>query len=299
MPSRVARLRLAQAVENQFDTSVVAAFEAILASSRRQLSDCHEARSSVRVSRRWRSRLTRPPRQGSPSAPPEVVDSQLASASAVRDRMPELVVDVTHVHLHGFDRDEQPLRDLAVLEALAQQVVDLALPCRTGSRPGRARWLDRSRSIAARSLSDARPTMYPAVSDRLRVSKKRSEKVGTCAVARHDVVDGACLPGSGQDRRISSSGVRSRAFNAVTAAMHFAEHGRFDRPCGLRGCDRGELPCFVETPDATPTQARATTTPRRACREVIADRSGGSRPQASATLPSWSSARTRPAYTAC
>ncbi len=33
MPARVARLRLAQAVENQFDTSVVAAFEAILATS--------------------------------------------------------------------------------------------------------------------------------------------------------------------------------------------------------------------------------------------------------------------------
>jgi putative nucleotidyltransferase with HDIG domain len=33
MPSRVARLRLAQAVEGQFDTSVVAAFEAILAAS--------------------------------------------------------------------------------------------------------------------------------------------------------------------------------------------------------------------------------------------------------------------------
>ena len=31
MPSRVARLRLAQAVESQFDTSVVAAFEAMLA----------------------------------------------------------------------------------------------------------------------------------------------------------------------------------------------------------------------------------------------------------------------------
>ena len=31
MPSRVARLRLAQAVESQFDTSVVAAFEALLA----------------------------------------------------------------------------------------------------------------------------------------------------------------------------------------------------------------------------------------------------------------------------
>lgn len=33
MPSRVARLRLAQAVESQFDTSVVAAFEAVLAGS--------------------------------------------------------------------------------------------------------------------------------------------------------------------------------------------------------------------------------------------------------------------------
>jgi len=33
MPSRVARLRLAQAVDSQFDTSVVAAFEAILASA--------------------------------------------------------------------------------------------------------------------------------------------------------------------------------------------------------------------------------------------------------------------------
>ena len=31
MPSRVARLRLAQAVDSQFDTTVVAAFEAILA----------------------------------------------------------------------------------------------------------------------------------------------------------------------------------------------------------------------------------------------------------------------------
>ena len=32
MPSRVARLRLAQAVDSQFDTTVVACFEAILAS---------------------------------------------------------------------------------------------------------------------------------------------------------------------------------------------------------------------------------------------------------------------------
>jgi putative nucleotidyltransferase with HDIG domain len=33
MPSQVARIRLAQAVESQFDTTVVAAFEAVLASS--------------------------------------------------------------------------------------------------------------------------------------------------------------------------------------------------------------------------------------------------------------------------
>jgi HD-GYP domain-containing protein (c-di-GMP phosphodiesterase class II) len=33
MPSQVARIRLAQAVESQFDTAVVAAFEAVLASS--------------------------------------------------------------------------------------------------------------------------------------------------------------------------------------------------------------------------------------------------------------------------
>jgi len=33
MPSRVARLRLAQAVDSQFDTAVVAAFEAILTSA--------------------------------------------------------------------------------------------------------------------------------------------------------------------------------------------------------------------------------------------------------------------------
>jgi HD-GYP domain-containing protein (c-di-GMP phosphodiesterase class II) len=33
LPSRVARMRLAQAVETQFDTTVVAAFEAILAAA--------------------------------------------------------------------------------------------------------------------------------------------------------------------------------------------------------------------------------------------------------------------------
>ena len=52
MPSRVARLRLAQAVESQFDTSVVAAFEAILAGAP---TDYREGRAV-----------------GEPSAPPAV-----------------------------------------------------------------------------------------------------------------------------------------------------------------------------------------------------------------------------------
>ena len=43
MPSRVARLRLAQAVETQFDTAVVAAFEAILAGADERYRTAHGA----------------------------------------------------------------------------------------------------------------------------------------------------------------------------------------------------------------------------------------------------------------
>jgi putative nucleotidyltransferase with HDIG domain/uncharacterized protein (TIGR03382 family) len=42
MPSRVARLRLAQAVETQFDTSVVAAFEAVLAGASEEYKGGHQ-----------------------------------------------------------------------------------------------------------------------------------------------------------------------------------------------------------------------------------------------------------------
>jgi HD-GYP domain-containing protein (c-di-GMP phosphodiesterase class II) len=44
MPSRVARLRLAQAVETQFDTSVVAAFEALLVSGDEDYRMANKAR---------------------------------------------------------------------------------------------------------------------------------------------------------------------------------------------------------------------------------------------------------------
>jgi hypothetical protein len=51
MPSRVARLRLAQGVETQFDTGVVAAFEAILAGASEdyRLGLAPEFRSAVQA----------------------------------------------------------------------------------------------------------------------------------------------------------------------------------------------------------------------------------------------------------
>lgn len=60
MPSRVARLRLAQAVESQFDTSVVAAFEAILATAtedyRLGRGEAFDLPSSLRASSESRER---------------------------------------------------------------------------------------------------------------------------------------------------------------------------------------------------------------------------------------------------
>jgi putative nucleotidyltransferase with HDIG domain len=50
MPSRVARLRLAQAVESQFDTAVVAAFEAILAGAGESYREGARSRFSLRAS---------------------------------------------------------------------------------------------------------------------------------------------------------------------------------------------------------------------------------------------------------
>jgi hypothetical protein len=69
MPSRVARLRLAQAVETQFDTAVVAAFEAILAG----------AREDYRLARDADFMLTESPEVL--EAPVETVVERLYSAS--------------------------------------------------------------------------------------------------------------------------------------------------------------------------------------------------------------------------
>jgi HD-GYP domain-containing protein (c-di-GMP phosphodiesterase class II) len=70
MPSRVARLRLAQAVETQFDTAVVAAFEAILAG----------ANEGYRLARDADFMLTDSPQEES-EPPVEVVAERLYSAS--------------------------------------------------------------------------------------------------------------------------------------------------------------------------------------------------------------------------
>ena len=66
MPSQVAGLRLAQAVESQFDTSVVAAFEAILAGANEEVPDLASASISSARNRTaaasWPPRPTRPDR---------------------------------------------------------------------------------------------------------------------------------------------------------------------------------------------------------------------------------------------
>jgi putative nucleotidyltransferase with HDIG domain len=67
MPSRVARLRLAQAVESQFDTAIVAAFEAILT----------VASEDYRLARAPEFRLT-------PSATPEIDNDGVADFEAAR-----------------------------------------------------------------------------------------------------------------------------------------------------------------------------------------------------------------------
>ena len=51
MPSRVARLRLAQAVESQFDTTVVAAFEALLAGASTEYLSGADANFAVEAQR--------------------------------------------------------------------------------------------------------------------------------------------------------------------------------------------------------------------------------------------------------
>ena len=71
MPSRVARLRLAQAVDTQFDTSVVAAFEAVLAMATEPYRTATLARVHFRVAAR----------RGSLNQNPRTIDSSVSAFS--------------------------------------------------------------------------------------------------------------------------------------------------------------------------------------------------------------------------
>jgi putative nucleotidyltransferase with HDIG domain len=105
MPSRVARLRLAQAVESQFDTSVVAAFEAILAGS----NDGYRvgAGAGFAFDRQWAS--------------PELVEMARGDESSLGTRTDaELFENVAEMNLHGHLADEQSLSYTPVRKALGQ-----------------------------------------------------------------------------------------------------------------------------------------------------------------------------------
>ncbi len=132
MPSRVARLRLAQAVESQFDTSVVAAFEAILATALRVVSPWHRLnafglRTASRddASRRRRSEnasaVLRPRRLSASSL---VIEARHTSCfGAGMDA--ELLEDVSHVNLGCRLTNEERLCDLMVRAPLNEKVIDL------------------------------------------------------------------------------------------------------------------------------------------------------------------------------
>ena len=129
MPSRVARLRLAQAVESQFDTSAVAAFEAILAGATEEYRTAKRADfepnyaddgDARRLGTAGSTRLKRRPTTsaGRGLTPPisRCVHRQRRSRSNA-----EFVEHVVNVNLHRSLGDEEALRDLRIRESLAEQ----------------------------------------------------------------------------------------------------------------------------------------------------------------------------------
>jgi putative nucleotidyltransferase with HDIG domain len=106
MPSRVARLRLAQAVASQFDTSVVAAFEAILASA----SEGYRlgAAASFTFDRQW----------ADSSGLREMSDPDERRLGSRAN--PELFENVSEMDFHSHFANEQPFGYRPVREALSQ-----------------------------------------------------------------------------------------------------------------------------------------------------------------------------------
>ena len=118
MPSRVARLRLAQAVESQFDTSVVAAFEAILATASEEYRMGRGPGFALKPDAVHRSADTM--ESGIAASAPAICCARLAATrGSDRDRFgsgvnTQFLEDVPDVHFGGRLADKQPSRDFAI-----------------------------------------------------------------------------------------------------------------------------------------------------------------------------------------
>ena len=122
MPSRVARMRLAQAVGTQFDTSVVAAFEAILATAE-IVPSWPSTRVRYRLTNRYRG--TNACHRGRGLVAAELTCSKSRRGPRANS---ELLVDVSDMDLDGVGTDEKGAPDLGVRESLSHESQDLLLP---------------------------------------------------------------------------------------------------------------------------------------------------------------------------
>ena len=105
MPSRVARLRLAQSVESQFDTTIVAAFEAVLAGADETVPRPADAT--------WTSAGSAPDSAaGGGRVTPSVW--RHAQRSCRSRRNAELLENVVNVHLDGRLCDEKRISNLRI-----------------------------------------------------------------------------------------------------------------------------------------------------------------------------------------
>ena len=116
MPSRVARLRLAQAVESQFDTTVVAAFEAVLAGASEAYRSGQREDFSLEAKRAQNSSA-----RGNGLV--VISDSGDRLGSGTRAHLREYVM---HMDLHGRLGDPERSCDFAICEPLRNEVQDFA-----------------------------------------------------------------------------------------------------------------------------------------------------------------------------
>ena len=123
MPSRVARLRLAQAVDSQFDTSVVAAFEAVLAMG----TEPYRMATSPEFTFEWQLDEAARTARGLRLLGVRVFHFRVTGHRLCACPHAEFLEDVVQVALDGPGRDEEARRNSAVCHSLHHVVHDLAL----------------------------------------------------------------------------------------------------------------------------------------------------------------------------